>query len=166
MDENMPNLSGSEATKIIRSLQREQNLKYTPIVALTANAIKGDKQRFLDAGMDEYITKPIDKVKLTEVLVEFLNREDIYDMAQNNKKKNSYDDKFLNSTNKALNAIDKCMSIDNFLDIIRYTNLIKTSAMRYKYQDIFTICLNIEQSAKDEDKQSCINFIKILKDIL
>ena len=68
MDENMPNMNGIESTKHILQYEKENNLKHTPIVALTANALKGDRERFLDAGMDEYLTKPLDKNKLNEIL--------------------------------------------------------------------------------------------------
>ncbi len=77
MDENMPNLNGIEATKLIRLLEKEQNLKHTPIIALTANALKGDREKFLEAGMDEYLTKPIDKKRLTEILENFLNIQEL-----------------------------------------------------------------------------------------
>jgi signal transduction histidine kinase/CheY-like chemotaxis protein len=77
MDENMPNLNGIEATKQIRLLEKEQNLKHTPIIALTANALKGDREKFLEAGMDEYLTKPIDKKRLTEILENFLNIQEL-----------------------------------------------------------------------------------------
>lgn len=72
MDENMPNLNGIEATKQILAYEQIQNRKHTPIVALTANALKGDRERFLEAGMDEYLTKPLDKNKLAQVLNDFL----------------------------------------------------------------------------------------------
>ncbi|WP_415250231.1 ATP-binding protein [Sulfurimonas sp.] len=68
MDENMPNMNGVEATKNILGIEKEQGLKHTPIIALTANALKGDREKFLEAGMDEYLTKPIDKNMLSEML--------------------------------------------------------------------------------------------------
>ena len=68
MDENMPNMNGIEAAKKILEIEKEQNLKHTPIIALTANALKGDKDKFLSAGMDEYLTKPVDRVKLSETI--------------------------------------------------------------------------------------------------
>ena len=68
MDENMPNMNGIEATKKILEIEKEKKLIHTPIVALTANALKGDKERFLAAGMDEYLTKPLDKEMLMTVL--------------------------------------------------------------------------------------------------
>jgi signal transduction histidine kinase/CheY-like chemotaxis protein len=68
MDENMPKLSGLEATQEIRKIEYNLQLKSTPIIALTANAIKGDKERFLNAGMDYYLTKPLDRKKLISIL--------------------------------------------------------------------------------------------------
>ena len=72
MDENMPNMNGIEATKIIMEFEKEMSLKHTPIIALTANALKGDREKFLEAGMDDYLTKPLNKNKLSEVLGRFL----------------------------------------------------------------------------------------------
>lgn len=69
MDENMPNLNGIEATAQIRELKCAE---HTPIIAVTANALKGDRQRFLDAGMDDYIAKPIDAVILEKKLRKYL----------------------------------------------------------------------------------------------
>jgi len=60
MDENMPKLNGIGATKEILKIEKKHGLEHTPIIALTANALVGDRQIFLDAGMDEYLTKPIE----------------------------------------------------------------------------------------------------------
>ncbi|KUJ72265.1 ATP-binding protein [Thiomicrospira sp. WB1] len=71
MDENMPNLNGIEATREIRQLgTRYETL---PIIALTANAMTGDRERFLAAGMDEYLSKPVNLSKLIEVVQPFLS---------------------------------------------------------------------------------------------
>ncbi|QFR49311.1 response regulator [Sulfurimonas lithotrophica] len=72
MDENMPNMNGMEATKKILELEKQLNLPHTPIIALTANALKGDRERFLEIGMDEYLTKPANKSKLINVLEKYL----------------------------------------------------------------------------------------------
>ncbi len=69
MDENMPNLNGIEATYEIRQFEETAHFKQsTPIIAVTANALKGDKERFLKAGMTDYISKPIDHMRLEETL--------------------------------------------------------------------------------------------------
>ncbi|QOG12910.1 hybrid sensor histidine kinase/response regulator [Arcobacter sp. FWKO B] len=71
MDENMPNMNGIEATKIIRNI--EANNKHTIIVAVTANALEGDQKRFSDAGMDDYLSKPVRKKMIASLLMEFFN---------------------------------------------------------------------------------------------
>ncbi len=68
MDINMPVCDGISATKTIREL----NKNHIPIIALTANAIKGDTKKYLDAGMDEHISKPINFEKLKECLEKYL----------------------------------------------------------------------------------------------
>lgn len=79
MDIQMPLMDGFQATKTIR--QQEGKTKHTPIIALTANAISGDQQRCLDAGMDDYITKPIDFQKLEEIIKKHLSKEEPQDAA-------------------------------------------------------------------------------------
>jgi CheY-like chemotaxis protein len=80
MDGQMPEMDGLEATKKIRKLENKLNTKMynetpasitkcpTPIIAITANAMKGDRERFLAAGMDDYIAKPIKRADLAAVI--------------------------------------------------------------------------------------------------
>ncbi|MCH8199871.1 MAG: response regulator [Chloroflexi bacterium] len=68
MDAQMPEMDGFEATAAIR--EREAPGAHMPIVALTAHAMKGDRERCLEAGMDDYLSKPLEPAKLTEVLAE------------------------------------------------------------------------------------------------
>ena len=75
MDVQMPEMGGFEATATIRALQIERKAAPTPIIAMTAHAMKGDRERCLDAGMDEYLTKPLDPRHLC-VLVEQMARGD------------------------------------------------------------------------------------------
>lgn len=72
MDENMPHKTGIEATQEIRQLEVQLNRPHQVIIALTANALKGDKERFIEAGMDEYLSKPINILYLNQTLSQYL----------------------------------------------------------------------------------------------
>jgi two-component system sensor histidine kinase/response regulator len=67
MDLQMPEVDGFEATGIIRAQERTTG-EHLPIVALTAHAMEGDRQRCLDADMDGYVSKPVNAVELFEVI--------------------------------------------------------------------------------------------------
>ncbi|MDF1876533.1 response regulator [Sulfurimonas sp. SAG-AH-194-L11] len=64
MDENMPNMDGSEAMLMIRKYFKN----VPPIIAVTANAMKGDRERLLEMGMDDFLSKPIDNNLLIEII--------------------------------------------------------------------------------------------------
>lgn len=76
MDCQMPRMDGFEATKIIRKAESNTD-KRIPIVALTANAMGGDKERCIEAGMDYYISKPLNKDRLIGVLEEILGASEL-----------------------------------------------------------------------------------------
>jgi len=73
MDIQMPFLDGVEATKEILEWEREYNKPHIPILALTANALKGDRERFLEAGLDEYTTKPLVRAEIVALLNMFIS---------------------------------------------------------------------------------------------
>jgi len=70
MDVQMPNVDGLEATRRMRSRERETG-KHVPIIALTAHAMKGDRERCLEAGMDAYVAKPVQKQELLHILYQY-----------------------------------------------------------------------------------------------
>jgi CheY-like chemotaxis protein len=67
MDGQMPEMDGFEATQIIRTKEKETST-HIPIIALTAHAMTGDRERFLDAGMDNYLSKPFTPGQLIDVI--------------------------------------------------------------------------------------------------
>lgn len=75
MDIQMPVMDGIEATHEILDFEEDEEEAHIPIVALTANALKGDRERFLAEGMDEYITKPIETDELLYILNKFLSHK-------------------------------------------------------------------------------------------
>ena len=77
MDCHMPEMDGFEATAAIRKLESLSGT-YTPIIAVTALAMSGDRERCIAAGMDDYLPKPIDKELLKIKLNHWLRREVVY----------------------------------------------------------------------------------------
>ena len=72
MDCQMPEMDGFKATEEIR--KREGDTRHTPIVAMTANVMQGDRQRCLKAGMDDYISKPVSAASIYEILEKYLSK--------------------------------------------------------------------------------------------
>ena len=74
MDMQMPVMDGLEATRLIRA---DENFRDLPIIAMTANAMPGDRERCLQAGMNDHIAKPIDPDKLYSTLVRWIRKSQI-----------------------------------------------------------------------------------------
>ena len=72
MDISMPVMDGVESTHEILDYEEDENIPHIPIVALTANALKGDRERFLAEGLDEYTTKPLIREEIVSILKKFL----------------------------------------------------------------------------------------------
>ena len=72
MDGNMPNMTGTEAAIEIRKYEAQNNIEKISIVALTANVTQDHKNRFIQAGMDDFLAKPIDVKELENILRKYL----------------------------------------------------------------------------------------------
>ena len=84
MDIQMPVLDGMEATMEILDFEEDENQPHIPIIALTANALKGDRERFMDVGMDEYTTKPLVRTEILNLLSQFIGHKIIASRAVDN----------------------------------------------------------------------------------
>jgi CheY-like chemotaxis protein len=79
MDVMMPGVDGYQATGMIREHERANGLKPMPIIGLSARAMAGDREIALDAGMNDYLTKPLRTSALEEVLDRWIGRSVVVD---------------------------------------------------------------------------------------
>ena len=79
MDIQMPVMGGIEATEKITEYEEKNRKHHIPIVALTANALQGDREKYLNAGLDNYLSKPIELDKLRTLLLEYFSHRILKD---------------------------------------------------------------------------------------
>jgi PAS domain S-box-containing protein len=169
MDIQMPVMDGITATKLIRQYQFENNY-YTPIMALTAHAIVGDKEKFLSTGMDFYISKPINAPELFETLEQIIEKLVNGDFS-NKKSLSSSDlnnDELLNETiNTKADALEELKIYNyNLQSAIRqsdyqsaekYSHIIKALSEKINDTALKQIAFRIELASRKK------NFEKIQK---
>ena len=133
MDIQMPVMNGVDATRAIIDYEKRNGLEHTPIIAVTTNALKGDRERYLASGMDEYIAKPIDLNKFIRVLKQFYSTKGVADGEDLEKDILLY--KEIPTESKIVGAIlgklgysvDVAKNIDEFknmVDVNRYKSLL------------------------------------------
>ncbi|WP_457748922.1 FIST N-terminal domain-containing protein [Sulfurimonas sp.] len=159
MDINMPVMNGLDAAKYIR----EQLKSDVAIVALTANAIKGDRERFIASGMNDYLSKPIDTVILEEILCKYSKdqkREIVIDMQvvfQQINEKIGLNQKvsikllklFLESLAELLPQLKIAFEKEDNHKIYETAHKIKGAAGALYLEDIHDLMQAVEQSAQE-----------------
>jgi len=154
MDVQMPVMDGIETTQEILEYEEEEEIEHTPIVAVTANVLKGDKERFLGAGMDDYISKPISTDKLKEILEK---------IAANRYEKTYHINKINNQKSQSIQNIQPSQPIQNTqtTQISQKTNYIIATESEFLGDYLknsldfdFTIAKNIKELEKSLNKNS------------
>ena len=177
MDINMPILDGVAALNQIREYEKENAYKNTPIIALTANAIKGDKEKFISLGMDDYLSKPINTNALLEILKNYfsINDENIRNKKINIKNiqyrlgiseniANLILAKFKKEIGKDLEELEVLIKKDDEEQIIQKAHYLKNSCLNMALDDICKLLNSLESKNNSfEEKQNIFN--KINNDI-
>ena len=171
MDIHMPVCNGINATKMIREHEQMTMRPRTPIIALTADAIKGEKERLLAEGMDDYITKPIDREALNAIFRKYIHVEaagevpehsagsrnagfDIQGMAKSlgiteDMARLCLQD-FFSSVDGDLEEFQANMNFRNRSGICEIAHKIKGTAANLRIDEIADICREVERIAKSE----------------
>jgi signal transduction histidine kinase/CheY-like chemotaxis protein len=142
MDIQMPVLDGIEASKEIIRYEEKNRKRHIPIVALTANALAGDREKYLNAGMDDYLSKPLNIDKLGLILEKYLphTNEPIAENPQSSPKKQ--DTILLYHSNKLIATIYKKIlinlkySVTTLQDENIFLNKIEEEAYTFVIYDI------------------------------
>lgn len=74
MDIQMPGMDGFEVTRLLREREKATSLRPTPIIGMTAHSLIGDRERCIDAGMDDYISKPLNQERFIRLLEDFISK--------------------------------------------------------------------------------------------
>ncbi|MBU1344295.1 MAG: response regulator [Proteobacteria bacterium] len=177
MDVQMPVMDGLEATLKIRSLEDPFKASI-PIIALTAHALKGDRERFLEAGMDEYLSKPVHSKELIMVISKLLSKQEKQPYKNPSPSKKIIDldyalslvdndtELLLTSCNAIvkylplkLTQLNQAVSKKDYPHITRLAHSIKTAAKSVGAQKVSKIAFAIEQSGNEVQEQKIFKMI-------
>ena len=189
MDINMPVMCGLKALEQIRNFEKSKKIKNIPIIALTANTIKGDREKYIDLGMNDYLSKPIDIKKLNKVLVDFLGGNNISKAPEskkndieNNSDMLTYDindvaiqletdvliiekliDKFFKKFDIQIKEIYEAVEVKDFEKLYSIFHAIKGTSGNLRLNYILESVTLLEKSAKSADTK--FNWNKQLKQL-
>jgi CheY-like chemotaxis protein len=174
MDEQMPIMDGNEAVLNILKYERENELRHTPISALTANVIKGAKERGLSSGFDSFLGKPIVIEELERVFYNYLKKQDeeleeVNIPIENNIIKGldynllsqelmlNQDEilmlvkLFIKKMKKQLPKLQEAIKKKDYENIALISHSIKGSSGNFRMEDLQNITSEMEQKAKAKD---------------
>ena len=156
MDCQMPEMDGYEAAAHIREIEKGRTR--TPIIAVTANAQPSERLKVLDAGMDDYISKPLQKRDLAEILKKWTAlafdagmisealatlREDVGPEAVE-----ELIGIFLSDSKKAVLELDSLLSVADYPAIAARAHALRGSASNFHAGSVMTLCENLERQAQ------------------
>ncbi|MEN4052541.1 FIST N-terminal domain-containing protein [Sulfurimonas sp. NWX79] len=158
MDINMPVLNGIDATKYVR----EKLHLDIPIVALTANALEGDKEKFLQCGMNDYLSKPIDVTALENILCKYSKTDNemglllIEEILESLKSKIGLREAvsvkllrtFLESLKEEVPELEEAIKLKNITQIYKIVHKLKGAASALYISDISELMSGIEKDAE------------------
>lgn len=167
MDIQMPVLDGINTTIIIRKNQKVVE-KYLPIIALTAHALIGDRERCLSIGMDEYLAKPFQINDLFNIIEKTLKKfktmnieKEILEICNSEQKINPKEQ--IKEIKRNIGLLEEFITSKKFQEIERVAHKIKEIAMAIKTNEIKTLAFRIELAAR---RKSIVDIIELKKEFV
>jgi len=148
-DVEMPKMDGLELCRQVRAMDREQTIR-TPIAAVTAHAMKGDRERCLAAGMDDYLTKPIDIEELAALIRRHGSGAESprVSMQNDSRLQKKIARLFLENSPQMVDRIAHALDAGDATDLAAAAHAIKGSAMNFDAADVVSAAETIEQLAR------------------
>jgi two-component system, sensor histidine kinase and response regulator len=190
MDCHMPEMDGYEATREIRRREKEGG-GHTPIIALTAGAMKGDREKALDAGMDDYISKPVKREELQTMLERWVSQEDVALPASADGSGSSTQEKmeggldhtvianlrelgdsnllselaelFLEEVPEQLGTLQEAIEKGDAQTVKRIAHTLKGSSGNMGARRMSRLCLDLEQAGESNDLSAAASRLELLK---
>jgi CheY-like chemotaxis protein len=156
MDLDMPELNGYEATRMIHEWQKSHHEILTPIVALSAHAMRDAEQACLAAGCSAHVAKPVDRATLLSAICRYARSRKTLELNNNavNDAINSLVPKFLASKPKQIEEARAALAVKEFDPIRRFGHNLKGTGRGYGFPAIEEIGREIEQAAAKGDEES------------
>lgn len=161
MDNLMPKLGGIEATEKIRQIERDEMKRHTPIIALTGNVFPGERDKCIQAGMDDYIAKPISLDALKEIIQrwvtgrddQILNQETMAELMdlgddQDSELLSTLLEMYQNDTPDKINRLIQYVKDRNYSSTIEVSHDLKSSSLSLGIHYLSTLFAAIEEAAK------------------
>lgn len=183
MDCQMPVLDGYEATREIRT--REGELKHTPIVALTANAMVSDEEKCKEAGMDDFLTKPVDMKALTNILNKYIKWDIIENINETSTELQNdietiikimtselefkqseaiqFFADYLKYMPQLIFEIEKAILENNIELLKKHTATLQASSINLRIEKFSQLSANLEEEALKGDREACANIVNEIK---
>lgn len=170
MDMQMPVMDGLEATKLIKSKGYK-----VPVVSLTANAMKQDREASLAAGCSDYITKPVNKLDLYHIVYKYLepgdgvaeiSREPDNNIIDNDPDIINLKNKFIESLPVKLEKIQKAFELNHFDVVKTEVHKLKGLGGSFGCSELTALSLEIEKSLINNDIDICRTLIEKMDDMI
>jgi len=170
----MPIIDGYDATREIRKIEKKRGLHRTPVIAVSAYALKEDKEKSLDAGCDDHLSKPIKKKSLLAILERHIkpgkiNTERSETQITEDERNNGESSEsaavivnpvfkkvipgYLEDLKKEIDAMNAALKTDDFESIKANAHNIKGAGGGYGFDEISRIGKRIEDAAKSMDRR-------------
>lgn len=153
MDIQMPIMNGIEAMHEIIKYEKLVNMAHVPIIAVTANALKGDREKFMNEGMDEYVSKPINLKKFVDALKKFFPETDTLPMISKKSKKDILLYKQTTTEAKIISAI--LNKLDYSVDVVENIDELKKVIDVNSYK-----CVLLDRVHSDSSHNNLTQYLK------